>query len=113
MFLFCSMVPSLVAFADELILFSDLVKRNNIFYEKSSKLPFSGQVKGRKNGRLVQGKINGLWITYLESGDLSYKANYKSGNLNGLWEKYHGNGRLSEEGTYNNGKKNRCLDYLF
>ena len=48
-----------------------MVRKNNLFYEKSSDLPFSGQVKGLQNGRLVNGRINGLWITYLDNGNLT------------------------------------------
>ena len=92
--------------ADQPISFFDLVEQNSLFYKKSSDVPFSGQVKGVKNGRLLNGKIDGLWITYLKNGNLSYKANYKNGKRDGLWESYHNNGRLYEEGSYKNGKKN-------
>ena len=89
----------------EPISFFDLVKKNNLFYEKSSDLPFSGQVKGIQNGRLVNGRIHGLWITYLDNGNLSHKANYKNGKREGLFEVYHKNGRLYREGNYQSGKK--------
>ena len=70
----------------------DLVYRDGLFYKKFTDTPFTGQIEGRWNGSLSEGKKEGYWIYYHENGQLSGKGNYKDGKKHGCWEGYLING---------------------
>ena len=82
----------------------DLVERNDLYYEKFSDVPFSGEVTGKYQGSFKNGKFDGTWISYDEDGQLRSKVNYKNGKLDGAWVGYHNNGQLRSKGNYKNGK---------
>ena len=42
-------------FSDE-IKFSDLIKKNDIFFYKDSTIPFDGIVTGKETGKIINGK---------------------------------------------------------
>jgi antitoxin component YwqK of YwqJK toxin-antitoxin module len=50
----------------------------------------------------VNGKKQGIWVTYYDNGQLDTKGNYKNGLRDGVWETYYWNGTLERE-LYNNG----------
>ena len=79
----------------------DLIRRkDNLFYVKYARVPFTGVVEDfHDNGELWtkgnfrNGKKHGLWeTTYYENGQLRFKENYKNGKLDGLVEEYDENG---------------------
>ena len=84
----------------------DLVKRDGLFYEKFTDMPFTGNVTGKKQGKIIEGKPVGEFLTYYESGQLKEKINYKDGKKEGegLW--YYENGQLEEKVNYKEGEKN-------
>jgi len=108
---------------------NDLVEREGLFYRMFTDVPFTGEVTGRGQGILRNGKREGPWANYHDNGQLRSKGIYKDGgregpwvlhNENGqLWSKrtykdgmedgpwigYHDTGRLHFEGTYKDGKK--------
>jgi len=83
----------------------DLVQREGIYYQKFTDVPFSGKVTGEYQGVIKNGKFDGPWGFYYESGQLSYKGNYKNGKADGEWVKYNEDGTVNKEltGRYVNG----------
>ena len=90
----------------------DLVVRNGIFYKKFTDTPFIGEVSGRQNGTVINGKRDGFWESYYENGQLNWKGNYKNDNLDGPWEYYHKNGQLSFKGNYVDGKEEGSFEHF-
>ncbi|MBC66605.1 MAG: hypothetical protein CML63_07925 [Rhodobacteraceae bacterium] len=90
----------------------DLVVRNGIFYKKFTDIPFIGEVNGRQNGTIINGKRDGFWESYFENGQLNWKGSYKNDNLDGPWEYYHKNGQLSFKGNYVDGKEEGSFEHF-
>ena len=83
----------------------DLVNRNRLFYLKFTDVPFTGQLTGKFQGLIKNGKIVGALIEYDKNGQLRSKSNFKNGKPDGVYLSYYENGRLDEERNYKNGKK--------
>jgi len=66
----------------------DLVKRDNLYYKKSTDVPFTGKVK-----------------THYKNGQLMTRGNYKNGKKDGSFVSYWSDGQLSDKGNFKNGKK--------
>ena len=90
----------------------DLVVRNGLFYKKFTDIPFIGEVNGRQNGTIINGKRDGFWESYFENGQLNWKGSYKNDNLDGPWEYYHKNGQLSFKGNYVDGKEEGSFEHF-
>ena len=71
--LFC--INSSVSFSQNLICkytgfncteikYKNLIKKNDLYFEKLKDYPFTGSSIGQKQGSIVNGKKNGLWKTY-------------------------------------------------
>ena len=86
--------------------FDDLVKREKLYYEKFTDVPFTGNVTGRIQGKLKNGYKDGNWIIYFENGNLQDKSNYKDGKIEGEWLTYHDNGQLEKTEIW---KENRQM----
>ena len=82
----------------------DLVEREGVYYEKFTDVPFNGKVTGNPQGSYKNGKRNGAWVGYHNTGELSYKGNYENGFREGAWVGYHVNGQLSWKGNFKNFK---------
>ena len=89
----------------EAISFENIIKLKGLYYEKYKDMPYTGHVKGRKNGRIIEGRISGVWITYFKNGLLNSKINYKNGLKEGLAEYFHENTNLFEKGFHKDGKR--------
>ena len=71
----------------------DLIKRQGLYYEKSTEKLFTGNVTGKKQGKISKGKREGEWLEYFDTGQLKWKGNYKYGKLEGeVRFKYWDNG---------------------
>ena len=57
--------PSLALGAEVTI--GDLVERDGLFYEKSTDVPFTGEVTGQGQGQIKDGKREGPWIAYRDN----------------------------------------------
>ena len=101
-FLFC--LTSSVGWSLEL---KDLVKRDGVFYNKFSDVPFTGKIESRKigTGNYKNGKREGFWIGYYDNGQLMYKGNWKNGKREDAWVSYWNSGKLKNKGIYKNGIK--------
>ena len=89
----------------ETVKYGDLVERNGLFYKRSSDVPFSGEVTGRLQVTIKNGKRVGAFVTYWENGQLMTKGNYKDEDRDGAWVNYYDNGQLMSKGTYKDGKR--------
>ena len=85
--------------------FNDLIFRNGVHYKKFTEVPFTGKVTGLEQGKMKDGKKDGPWVMYFDSGQLEYKGTYNNGKKEGPWVSYWDNGQLLSKGTYKNGKK--------
>jgi len=57
-------------------------------------------------GKYIDGKPNGFWINYYETGILKSNGNRKNNELDSTWNFYNENGKLKTTIQYLNGKKN-------
>ena len=83
---------------------NDLVKRDGLYYEKFTDVPFTGDVVGRQTGNISKGKKEGEWLVYRENGRLKAKDNFKDGKREGEQLIYWGNGQLKLKSSYKDGK---------
>jgi len=89
----------------------DLVERGGLYYKKFTDTPFTGRVTVDQSrfsllhyqGSLVDGKKEGLWITYKSDGRLFTKTSYKNGKQEGLFEFFWSDGRPRAKGHFRNG----------
>ena len=61
----------------ETLSLEDLVKRDDIYYQKFSNIPYSGKIIGTKTGKIENGIMVGEWLSYFKSGQLEFIHNYK------------------------------------
>ena len=53
----------------------DLVKREGLYYQKFTDVPFTGEIdEGLERGNFKNGREEGMWVHYHENGQLSYKG---------------------------------------
>ena len=92
------------------VYYKDLIKKEGLYYEKFTDVPFNGNVVGRKKGNILKGKIEGKWLIYNNS-QLWIKSNYKNGKRHGEWIRYYASGKLHIKINYKEGKTEG--EYLF
>ena len=126
--LFISLLSS-PSWSETVSYIDDLVNRGGLYYKKFTDVPFTGEVSGQFNGKFENGRMDGRWVTYYESGELSTRYNYRLGKrfgsgvayhingqirakatfkdeeYHGFYEQYHRNGRLNFKGNFINGKR--------
>ena len=85
--------------------FDELVERDGVYYQKSSQVPYTGQIDGIEKGLIRNGKKEGLWTTFFSDGRALSKAHFKNGILNGHFESYQSNGDVRAIGNYKDGKR--------
>ena len=105
-----------VAAAVGVVTDKDLVERNGLWFQKSSKIPYAGSTRGLKQRSYRQGKLHGRGIILYESGQLKVEVIYENGRpimrgtmkndqREGPWEVFYFNGEksLHSSGEYRNG----------
>mgnify|MGYP001199394226 CR=1 FL=1 len=124
----------------ETLTWYDLVLREHLYYKKFTNVPFTGEISGRKSGKIKNGKLIGEWLyfykngqlkalknfkdlkkdghyyhgpyeTYYENGKLNVKGQLKDGEQDGIWEYFNDDGSLKRTETWNNGKKIGKVNY--
>ena len=87
----------------------DLVERGGLYYKKFTDVPFTGEVTGQRHGSFKDGKEDGPWVSYYDSGQLMSKGDLKNGKPDGPWVWYDEDGTKNEflSGTYRNGEGER------
>ena len=96
-----TLFPSL----SETLTIDDIVGRNDLFYKKYTKVPFTGWISGEQKGEFKDGKRIGEWFVYHMNGQVYRKKNYKAGKLDGYWEECNDSGQLIAKENYKAGKK--------
>ena len=86
--------------------YKDLVKKDGIYYIKSSHIPFTGDIKGEKKGSFKNGLKEGYWESYWDNGELRISGYYQDGQRIGIWKGYHPEKKLVFK---NNDKDNKKL----
>ena len=85
----------------------DLVERDGLHYKKFTDVPFTGKVTGKTQELFKDDKKHGLYVSYYDNGQLSFKGTYKGSKSDGPWVFYNENGTVYAglPGTYKNGVK--------
>ena len=108
LFIIPLVLMSLVSSPSWALSMNDLVGNDadGLAYQKFTSTPFTGKLnRGLQRGSFKNGKREGYWEEYRETGLLFKKGTYKNGKKEGYWEEYRENGQLSRKGDYKNGKK--------
>ena len=86
--------------------YEDLVTKKGLYYRKSSDVPFTGNVTGKKQGEIKKGKKVGLWVScWSLNGRVNSKETFKDGKLDGLSVYYHDNGKVYIKVTFKDDKE--------
>ena len=78
----------------------DLVEREALFYLKFTDTLFSGELEGMQQGKISDGKKQGLWLEFWITGQLKSKGEYIDGKKTGPWLLFYTNGQLMSKGSY-------------
>ena len=97
--------------SDQIFDSKDLVYRDGIAYKKYTNVPFTGKVTGKEKGYLNEGKWNGPYVSYYNTGQLEQKGSYKNAKKDGPWKFFRNDGNIISEGYYNNGQKEGTWNY--
>ena len=90
----------------------DLELKNNLYYEKEKNILFTGEIKSKKNGKIIKGLKEGAWLEYWEDGTISSITNYEKGKYEGEYLSYYKNGQLNVKANYiDNKKEGEFIDY--
>ena len=95
----------------EKVKMNDLTERGGLYFKKSSEVPFTGEVEGRYQGKIIEGKKDGLWLTHSPEGNLWFKNNYINGIIDGVNFMYHMNGQLRSKSRYDMGVEISTEEY--
>ncbi len=74
--------------------YEDLVKVGNLYHEKFSDEPFTGEVIGTLKGFMKKGIRDGRWTCFDEGGKIRQKIIFSMGYKDGLTEIYNKKGEL-------------------
>jgi len=98
------LIPSLAL--GETVNLEDLILRGDIYSKKLAGIPFTGDVTGKRKGKLEDGKKEGRWITYHDNGQIASEGVYEDGKQEGPWTYYNRDGTVSSEqsGTFEDGE---------
>ena len=86
--------------------FTGLVERDGLYFKKFSDIPYTGEYSGPlelETGSFVNGKPNGLWVSYYLNGQLRNKGEYQDGKRSGHWVFRRETGILYFEGSFKEG----------
>lgn len=98
------------ALGQDVVWMSDLVVRDGLYYERLSRTPFSGEVRGR--GFIKGGKFDGPWIFTDENGQRLSEGRYEDGKRGGPWVFFHPNGQMASRGAFEDGKRTGAWTYF-
>jgi uncharacterized protein len=89
----------------------DLVYKGGLGYRKSTNTPFTGKITGREEGYLNEGRWNGPYTSYYNTGQLEQKGSYHNAKKEGPWKFFRTDGNVISEGYYKNGQKEGTWKY--
>ena len=79
----------------------EIVLIDKVAFKKFTSEPYTGFISGTEEGKYIDGRKHGRWITYHENGVIGLDINYKKGKYFGPWIAYRINGNLWAEGNFN------------
>lgn len=92
---------------------SQIEERAGVFYMINSNKPFTGKIvdcydngKIKFEGNYLNGKKEGIFITWSEEGYKASELSYKNGKLSGLSTRFYNNRQKAGEENYVDGQKN-------
>ena len=92
LFIIPLVLMSLVSSPSWALSIDDLVGNDadGLAYQKFTSTPFTGKLnRGLQRGSFKNGKREGYWEEYRETGLLFKKGTYKNGKKEGYWEEYY------------------------
>ena len=78
----------------------DVKKREGLYYKNFTNVPFTGNITGKMQGEIRNGKQVGPWIAYHPNGQLLYQGTFKNGKMVGRWVIYYDDGQLMDIKNY-------------
>jgi len=81
----------------------NLVYRGRLGYKKSTAIPFTGKITGKEEGYLENGRWDGPYVSYYNTGQVEHKGRYNRGKREGPWKFFRMDGNIMSEGSYSNG----------
>lgn len=107
-------------YAEEVNSWNELLRKGDIFFSKSSKLPFTGILKNYyPSGKLSlidnfkDGKQHGEFKRFYENGNILMRGLFSNGKQDGLWEEFHEDGSVYWKLRYNKGQEEDGLFRMF
>lgn len=82
---------------------SDLIVRDGLYYQKFSRTPYTGEVRGR--GVIENGKLERAWIFTDENGQRLSEGLFRDGVREGPWVFFHPNGQMASRGGFKDGRR--------
>ena len=75
-----------------------------VITNKLMKPPLPGYAEDQKveEGRYVDGKKNGIWVSYYANGNMKNRFTFEAGKPNGMAIMYNENGKIAEQGIWRN-----------
>lgn len=67
----------------------------------------------RREGKVSDGELEGVWKDYSSFGVLLRETNYKEGKYDGKYFEYHSNGKIKRDRTYKEGTENGYYKSFF
>ncbi len=94
----------------QLVWMSDLVVRDGLYFEKFSRTPFTGEVRGR--GLIEDGRLEGAWIFFDDNGQRLSEGRFLGGKRVGPWVFFHPNGQMESMGDFADDRKTGMWTYF-
>lgn len=91
----------------------EIVFIDNVAFKKFTSEPYTGFISGTEEGKYIDGRKHGRWITYHENGVIGLDINYKEGKYFGPWKAYRINGNLWAEGNFNSKNIGTMKEYNY
>jgi antitoxin component YwqK of YwqJK toxin-antitoxin module len=92
--------------------------KNNIIYKNDSKIPYTGIVKAKTEGKnfeyyVKDGLKNGEFKVTFDNGNLIMKGNIVNDQNEGKWVYYYPSGELESEGNFKSNKADSLWTWYF
>ena len=90
----------------------ELLIRDDLFFKKFTNIPFGGRLGAPDKGLFCRERPVGPFKWHRKNGDPWARAHYVDGKLNGVWISYTRTGQLEEEGGYEFGIRHGPQKFL-
>ncbi len=97
LFLLPILLLSLISTSCWSVDWDNLKYRDGLYYRNFTDTPFTGEVSGRHQGKMKNGKKESEWIYHYLNGRLQAKGSYKNGKSEGKRVTYYDNDQLHQK----------------